>query len=161
MKIGNILQAFKVQISSRKSGKAGPPASQPTQSVKDSVKISSEAKVLQQTKAEFLTAITALKNVPPGRQERIQEVSSRVQSGFYKSAEFSAILSDRVTQSLTGPSFSVTPSSAAGSADKINAPEIPSNEKIDQIKERVKSGYYDGTNVKNDIAEKLLRNFGL
>lgn len=161
MKIGNILQAFKVQITSRKSSKIGPRTSQSPQSIKDSVKISSEAKALQQANSEFLIAMKALKDVPPGRLDRIREVSHRVQSGFYKSAEFSAILSDRLTKSLTGPSFSITLSPRIGSGNEINVPEIRSDEKIDRIKERIKSGYYDSDNVKNDIAEKLLRNFGL
>ena len=162
MKIGNIIQAFKIEAAAKRKTKTEAAASSP--STRDTVSISPQAKSLQQVQTEVRIAKDALKSVPDVREGVLEEVSSRIRSGYYNSSEFRNALAERLSGPLS-EDVANTPSIQAGKS----IPEASSTtgnrritpNRLTEIRERISDNYYSDNSVKSDIADKILKNMGL
>jgi len=70
------------------------------QKVSDKVEISSKGKNLQNLEAIKRKAQAVLKNTPEVREEKINEVKKRVQSGYYNSPQVINNIADRLIDHL-------------------------------------------------------------
>ena len=161
MKIGNILQAFKIEAAAKRKAKTEATASSP--SIRDTVSISPQAKSLQQIQTEVKIAKEALKNIPNVREGVLEEVSSRIQSGYYNSPEFRSALAERLS-GLLSEGISNTPSARSGESI-TDASSTPGNsaippDRLNEIRERISGNYYSSNSVKDNIADKILKNMG-
>ncbi len=162
MKIGNILQAFKIQAATKQKAKTD--ATSSSSSPRDMVNISPQAKSLQQLQADIKVAKEALKYIPNVREGKIQEIAIRLQSGYYNSAEFRAALADRLggmlSREITAPSDEQTGEIFAKPASSA-VPGAADQSRLDEIRQRISSNYYNDSSVKDSIAEKIMKNLGL
>lgn len=69
-------------------------------SVSDRVEISSEAKSLQNAQAIRKTALAALKDTPDTRNDKMNEIREKVQSGFYNTPQAINDIADRILNDI-------------------------------------------------------------
>lgn len=97
MRINQILQPMNAELrkieSSRKSDKE---VKTFKTTGKDRSEFSTNAQYLNETKAQFETIATSLASQPDIRAEKIAEVKSKIESGYYNSDEFLDKLTDKM-----------------------------------------------------------------
>ncbi len=67
---------------------------------KDSVSFSKEGKAAQSNQAEAKAIEARVQALPEVREERIQEVQSRIENGYYNTDEFKDALADRLMNDM-------------------------------------------------------------
>ena len=66
----------------------------------DKVQISTKARGMQESQSVVKTGVTALKNYPDVREDRIQEVREKIQQGYFSSKEVKEGLAEKLLQNL-------------------------------------------------------------
>ena len=113
--------------------------------------------VVEIQSAQEATELTALaKATPDELNPRIQEVRSRVASGYYNSQEVRQEIADALLES-DGLKEVVGDISQVQVA-KQKLAQIPDTrpEQVDQARQRVGTGFYDSDQVRQDTAEGIL-----
>ena len=113
--------------------------------------------VVEIQSAQEAAELTALaKATPDELSPRIQEVRSRVASGYYNSQEVRQEIADALLES-DGLKEVVGDISQVQVA-KQKLAQIPDTrpEQVDQARQRVGTGFYDSDQVRQDTAERIL-----
>jgi anti-sigma28 factor (negative regulator of flagellin synthesis) len=161
MKVTSILQSFKVQLFSKKKLNRTETA-QKSLAVKDHVQISAKARSLQRNGKAVAIAKKALQAIPKSRENRVADVRAKIQKGAYAKADFKQALASRLVKSGefrdVQPKRSVKiPLPTSRTAD-IRGAELRSEERVAQARSRIASGFYNKSNVRADIADRIMKN---
>ena len=154
MRVGNILSIFKSQIINKKQVDS---PKETKLDIKDTVKISEKGKLLQKDNADFLIAKNALSQLPSVREDKIKEAQEKIKNNTYNSASFR----DELLNKIFNSGLFSNEIKESGYKSILN--EIPDvrEEKVNQIKERIKGDYYNRKDVIKDLSEKILKEFGI
>ena len=94
MKISQIAQSYGVELHKAAGNKA---VTKPEKARKaDSVSVSKEGKVLNNSAASVDTTSKRIQGLPEIRQNRVDEVKERIRNGFYNTSEFRQELADKL-----------------------------------------------------------------
>jgi negative regulator of flagellin synthesis FlgM len=96
MRIHAVTQPYSAEMRKVENAKKVDKESKISKSVTDKSEISSGAKQLSETKAQFETISASLATQPEIRAERIIEVKRKIESGYYNSEEFLEKLTDKL-----------------------------------------------------------------
>lgn len=124
-----------------------------TRSGSDVVQISDRARTL---KSQQEDAIAALKETPDIRQARVDQVKARVAQGYYDRPEVRQAVADSILNSGTmKEAVSQKRQASSAKAGLANTPDVR-QDKVDQAKQRVASGFYDSQEVRQKTADGLV-----
>lgn len=158
MRISNILSILKTPLIQKKIFKS---TKEPTFNVKDSVKISEKGRVLQKNNIEFITAKELLSHVPDVREEKIQEVISKINNNFYDSSTFKEELSKKLAESpLYNRTIYENSIFIEGKSLLKDVSDVR-DDKIKDVRTKIKDNFYNRKDVINDLSEKILKDLGL
>ena len=157
MRINSIISILKSQILQRKQTK---PTKKAYINIKDSVKISKAGKTLQKDKAEFLFAKKALSKLPDVRQEKIQSALSNIKNNIYNTPGIREKLSKNLLKSgLFGAEIYKTTITPRYRIELRRIPDIRKN-KINEVREKIKSNFYNTKTTISKLSERILKNLG-
>ncbi len=128
----------------------------------DNADLSSQARKLQETERILRFALERLEQFDEVRQEKLDVASDRLESDYYSSEEVNEAISDKIfsqeelqekvcnhqqmSQFLTDVQ-SMDAQQQSGEVDEA---------KLDEIRSRIKSGYYENEDVMGVVADRLM-----
>ena len=166
MKITNIIQAFKAQVLSKKTTHRAPAAGA-IKPAKDKVLISDAARSLQRTDRDITVARKALQKLPNVRPDRIAEVRTKLARGAFNQAQFAKELANRISRN---PDFlKLISDNATTQNRRLNTIRqtiraggpLKRQDKIQQARDRIANGTLNTPGVRAELANRLLKNFGV
>jgi len=66
----------------------------------DKIEISSEARKLQDSQAIYKSAVTALRDSPAVREDKVQEVRDKIEQGYFSSNQIKEDLAEKLLQNF-------------------------------------------------------------
>jgi len=97
MRINSIIQPMSSELRKVETNRKAEKESKTNKAAnKDRLEFSSSARQLNETNAQFETIATTLSSQPEIRSERLAEVKSKIDSGYYNSDEFIDKLADKL-----------------------------------------------------------------
>jgi len=156
MRVSGIFQSLKIQLLSKRRIKDVTPKEKISAS--DKVQISSEAKALQNKEVLFQIAKEALKTVPNVRLEKVQQARTRIEQNFYSGQNIVSKLTDSIMKS---GEFSISSNLSSIARRYLKQVSPVRENKISDVNLKIKQGFYSQASVTNELAEKLLQEFGI
>ncbi len=97
MRINAVTQPFNAELRKIEASRKVEKESK-TSKISDRSDISSGAQSLNETKAQFETIATSLNSLPEIRNDKIAEVLSKIENGYYNSDEFLDKLAEKLIE---------------------------------------------------------------
>ncbi len=158
MRINSIISILKSQILQRKHTK---PTKKAYINIKDSVKISKAGKTLQKDKAGFLFAKKALSQVPDIRPDKVESALSKIENKYYNNYSAKEGLAKKLLDTdIFKPELNKNKVISGFKAELKNISDVRKNRLV-EIRNRLKSNFYNRKDVIAKLSDKILKDFGI
>jgi len=152
----------KIEKTSSKADKTSSKTKSETTSQSDNADLSSQARKLQETERILRFALERLEQFDEVRQEKLDVASERLDSDYYSSEEVDAAISDKIfsqdelQEKVRNHQQMSQFLADVQSMDEQQLTGEVDEAKLEEIRSRVKSGYYDREDVMGVVADRLM-----
>ncbi len=119
----------------------------------DKVDVSGISKQSEKTNRLFRIAKAKIQNVPDVRYDKIQAAKEKIENGMYNRPEVMSVLAEKLAKN---PEISA----ALAQSQKNDGSEGMSPQRLELIRNRLNSGFYNKPDVVEKIADSVMKDLG-